>query len=516
NRKEGKAGVRFQLVSDLHLEFPGCLDKLPHIPVNAPILCLLGDIGYPNKANYRAYLLEQADRFEHVLVVAGNHEYYNQESVQHADRLISNDHSLAAHPLTIPCLHHDAQQDEICAERDNLHYLNKRSVRVGDVLFLGCTLWPYIPPEAIEKVWMRCNDYKIVVEGKALEHETTSGGLMSLMSLVYKNVTEAVKSGPPPAKSEDDARKNEGENAEAGAAEKEYHQLTPHETNLWHEQHVDWLVQEIERVKEANERTAGVDGEKVKFRCIHPEAAGIEEICYDDLEWMMEDPVEPQDQQQLVGEEEEVEEELNTNKEAGVRFQLVSDLHLEFPGCLDKLPHIPVNAPILCLLGDIGYPNKANYRAYLLSRPTAGNHEYYNQESVQHADRLIDEICAERDNLHYLNKRSVRVGDVLFLGCTLWPYIPPESISKVWTMCNDYRRIVAEGKAIEPSPSAAGNDGGIVSHMMSLVYKKNRARPEAKERRRSAKERRRGGTGEASAHAPTKRTLWHEQHVDWL
>jgi hypothetical protein len=169
--------------------------------------------------------------------------------------------------------------------------------------FLPSSTWqPYIPPEAIEKVWMRCNDYKIVVEGKALEHETTSGGLMSLMSLVYKNVTEAVKSGPPPAKSEDDARKNEGENAEAGAAEKEYHQLTPHETNLWHEQHVDWLVQEIERVKEANERTAGVDGEKVKvvvlthhapskFRCIHPEAAGIEEICYDDLEWMMEDPV---------------------------------------------------------------------------------------------------------------------------------------------------------------------------------------------------------------------------------
>ncbi len=42
NNSEGKAGVRFQLVSDLHLEFPGCLDKLPHIPVNAPILCLLG------------------------------------------------------------------------------------------------------------------------------------------------------------------------------------------------------------------------------------------------------------------------------------------------------------------------------------------------------------------------------------------------------------------------------------------------------------------------------------------
>jgi hypothetical protein len=38
-------------------------------------------------------------------------------------------------------------------------------------------------------------------------------------------------------------------------------------------------------------------------------------------------------------------------KGTGVRFQLVSDLHLEFPGCIYKLPHIPVNTPILCLLG---------------------------------------------------------------------------------------------------------------------------------------------------------------------
>jgi hypothetical protein len=48
----------------------------------------IGDIGYPNEESYRAYLLEQADRFEHVFVVAGNHEYYHQESVQHADQLI--------------------------------------------------------------------------------------------------------------------------------------------------------------------------------------------------------------------------------------------------------------------------------------------------------------------------------------------------------------------------------------------------------------------------------------------
>jgi hypothetical protein len=75
--------------------------------------------------------------------------------------------------------------------------------------------------------------------------------------------------------------------------------------------------------------------------------------------------MEKEPDQQLVGEEKEeglpvVDVQLKTSKaegKAGVRFQLVSDLHLEFPGCLDKLPHIPVNAPILCLLGLLPPPH---------------------------------------------------------------------------------------------------------------------------------------------------------------
>jgi len=38
---EGNA-VRFQLVSDIHLEFPGCEERLPPIPVRSPVLALLG------------------------------------------------------------------------------------------------------------------------------------------------------------------------------------------------------------------------------------------------------------------------------------------------------------------------------------------------------------------------------------------------------------------------------------------------------------------------------------------
>lgn len=39
-------GLRFQLVSDIHLEFKGTLQKLPLIPVNSPILCLLGKVPF--------------------------------------------------------------------------------------------------------------------------------------------------------------------------------------------------------------------------------------------------------------------------------------------------------------------------------------------------------------------------------------------------------------------------------------------------------------------------------------
>jgi hypothetical protein len=86
-----------------------------------------------------------------------------------------------------------------------------------------------------------------------------------------------------------------------------------------------------------------------------PEAQNEEGNVVDAIE----EKVGQEEGQEEEGDEEDEEEELPVDvpqsaKGEGVRFQLVSDLHLEFPGCLDKLPHIPVNAPILCLLGS--YP----------------------------------------------------------------------------------------------------------------------------------------------------------------
>jgi len=116
------------------------VDVLPKIPVNSPILCLLGDIGYPDSEVYQNYLLEHADRFEHVIVVAGNHEYYKQESFQQANKQI----------------------EEICKKRSNLHFLNQSTWEFGDVTFIGCTLWPNLPVKNLRVFGFAVNDYHMI------------------------------------------------------------------------------------------------------------------------------------------------------------------------------------------------------------------------------------------------------------------------------------------------------------------------------------------------------------------
>jgi ankyrin repeat protein len=69
------SGVSIQIASDLHLEFfHGAIDFSSIILPSAPVLALLGDIGIPlTHPSYERFLLCMADKFELVLVVAGNH-----------------------------------------------------------------------------------------------------------------------------------------------------------------------------------------------------------------------------------------------------------------------------------------------------------------------------------------------------------------------------------------------------------------------------------------------------------
>lgn len=59
--------MKIQYFSDLHLEF---LKHIPIIQARVPILCLLGDIGYPFSNMYENFLIEQVSGSLRVIFVA--------------------------------------------------------------------------------------------------------------------------------------------------------------------------------------------------------------------------------------------------------------------------------------------------------------------------------------------------------------------------------------------------------------------------------------------------------------
>lgn len=108
--------IKLQIMSDLHLEMRNAVFDFPQ---KAPNLVLAGDIGNPSQTSYQRFLYNQADRFDRVFVVKGNHCTYGR-TLTETDELIQ----------------------EICDKRDNLIYLNQTSYDLDDDhIILGTTLW---------------------------------------------------------------------------------------------------------------------------------------------------------------------------------------------------------------------------------------------------------------------------------------------------------------------------------------------------------------------------------------
>ena len=63
---------RFQLLSDIHLEFGACKKIIKF----ADNLILAGDIGYPEHKLFKEFLNNVSNTFNKVFYIAGNHEYY--------------------------------------------------------------------------------------------------------------------------------------------------------------------------------------------------------------------------------------------------------------------------------------------------------------------------------------------------------------------------------------------------------------------------------------------------------
>jgi len=145
-------------------------------------------------------------------------------------------------------------------------------------------------------------------------------------------------------------------------------------------------------------------------------------------------------------------------------IQILSDIHLEFwpeYESISQLPpplnNLPVSAPILALLGDIGIPSLPLYENFIsdvskkfkLVLIISGNHEYYNGQ-IDEVDTLIHAIAGKFPNVQYLQRTKLEYQNLVFLGTTLWTEIPktPESVyQEYWTKISDYRKI----KMIDPT-----------------------------------------------------------------
>ena len=146
---------RIQYASDLHLEH---YEKIafPHLlrPC-ARILALAGDIGRPDHRLYSSFFEWAHDKWDHIFVVAGNHEFYNTKPYSKWD---------ASPPQTME--ERTEMCRAICSKWPNIHFLEKDDVYLEEynTAILGTTLWTHIAEGDMPKALQSMNDYNLIAK----------------------------------------------------------------------------------------------------------------------------------------------------------------------------------------------------------------------------------------------------------------------------------------------------------------------------------------------------------------
>jgi predicted phosphohydrolase len=150
-----------QIVSDLHIECidDNNIDALDYITPTANILILAGDIGSLYKPiQLQNFIKSLSPHFKIILYIPGNHEYY---MINNYDR------------LTFEYL--EKRLEKLGDFIQNLHILNRDSVRIGNLCIAGCTLWTKpecIVPNFIVRVYKMNTDIYLNKHIKDLNYVT--------------------------------------------------------------------------------------------------------------------------------------------------------------------------------------------------------------------------------------------------------------------------------------------------------------------------------------------------------
>ena len=125
--------MNIQVASDLHIEYikEDVIKVENFIEPKSPILVLAGDIGSLYRFDQLFNFLKDISKsFKYVLYVPGNHEFYMMSNIK---------------PLPFRILLNRLYQIE--NKIKNLFILNKSSVIIENICFIGSTLWSNVPKD---------------------------------------------------------------------------------------------------------------------------------------------------------------------------------------------------------------------------------------------------------------------------------------------------------------------------------------------------------------------------------
>ena len=151
--------MKIQLLSDIHLEY---YDNYPGIEFFiepfSPILILAGDICYYKHPHFLEFFKEVSLRFEYIVFVPGNHEYYmkstidlNFESFEKAD----------------------IEMKEKLQRFKNVYFLQKDTLVINNTKIIGSTLWyENFEKDKLNSISPTQNDKFILYDNHLMPHPT--------------------------------------------------------------------------------------------------------------------------------------------------------------------------------------------------------------------------------------------------------------------------------------------------------------------------------------------------------
>lgn len=169
------------------------------------------------------------------------------------------------------------------------------------------------------------------------------------------------------------------------------------------------------------------------------------------------------------------------------RINFASDLHLDFGGIPDSF-FIENPAPTLVVAGDIGEVKNYGLPRFqdFFRRASehwndvliiAGNHEHYGSRFDETLDKMREAV-KEFVNITVLDKSSIEIDGVVFIGGTLWTNFDNQNQAAMFTAqsrMNDYYHIRGTTKPITPFRTYA--DHGETIQKFEEILNKNANKP---------------------------------------